>query len=194
MPDVIGPRDSTNRFWFYQMYLEFLEYKNPEAIHQIKISKYYHNKKTSYVCVRDIARIIDLLLKKNIRNEIFNLGFDQAMSINDILALIASFIKPGMDKRINCEPVDNCADYIYEPFPSVTKGPVNTAKIKEVFDFKFSDFKDCFEKCVRFYQSAYSKFESERKQVEKELKKEWIKDKNENEIFKKFIDQFLNKK
>ncbi|RNA09022.1 chloroplast stem-loop binding of 41 kDa chloroplastic-like [Brachionus plicatilis] len=178
LPDVIGPRDSTNRFWFYQMYLEFLEYKNPGGIHEIKISKFYHNKKTSYVFVRDVARVIDLLLKTNKQNEIVNLGFEQAMSINDLLALIALFIKPGMDQRIKCVSVENCANYIYEPFPSVTKAP-------------FSDLNNSFEECVRFYQSAYSKFESERRQIEKELKKEWIKDINDQEIFKKFINQFL---
>lgn len=174
------------------MYLEYLEFKNPNSVHEIKISKFHHNKKTSYVFVRDVAKVIDILLKKNIQNEILNLGFDQAMSINDVLELIASFLKHNMEKRIICVPVDNCANYIYEPFPSVTKGPVNTSKIKQLLEFEFSDLNNCFEESVEFYNSAYSKFNEERHQIEKELKKEWIKEKFDRELFSKFIDHHLN--
>lgn len=189
LPDVIGKRDSTNRFWFYQMYLEYLEFKNPDQMHEIQISKFYINKKTSYVYVYDVAKVVNQLLKSNVRNEIFNLGFDESLSISDVLSLMATFIKPGLESRVKCVPIENNVRYIYEPFPSVTKGPVSTDKAKKILGFKPSDLKESFKECVEFYQNSYDKYASERRAIEKELKNEWIKDSVEQEIFKIFIKQ-----
>lgn len=77
LPDVIGPRDSTERFWLYQMYIEFIDYqikKKNLLKYDIEIPKYFMNKKTSYVYVKDIAKAINLILKSDIRNQIFNIG------------------------------------------------------------------------------------------------------------------------
>ena len=75
LPDVIGPRDSVDRFWFYQMWLQYLAYAYPpQTEHEICIPKFYFSRKTSYVYVRDVARFIDLILKSDVKNEIFNLG------------------------------------------------------------------------------------------------------------------------
>ncbi|CAF0818450.1 unnamed protein product [Brachionus calyciflorus] len=193
LPDVIGKRDSTNRFWFYQMYLEFLEYKNPGQKHEIEISKFYLDKKTSYVYVGDVAKVIKKVLDSNVKNEIFNLGYDETLTIGDVLSLIGSFIKPGLADRIKCVPVENCAKYIYEPFPSVTKGPVSTEKVKQILGFEPSNLNETFKESVEFYKDAYEKFESDRRIIEKELKNEWIKSKNEQEKFKNFINSYIKK-
>lgn len=74
LPDVVGPRDSLDRFWFYQMWLQYLFYANPKGQIEIPIPKFFYNKKTSYVYVKDVARAVDLILKSDIKNEIFNLG------------------------------------------------------------------------------------------------------------------------
>ena len=158
-------------------------------MHEIQISKFYLNKKTSYVYVRDVATIVYQLLKSDVKNEIFNLGFDESLSISDVLCLMGSFIKPGLESRIKCVPVEDNVRYIYEPFPSVTKGSVSTEKAKKILGYKPSDLKESFGSCVDFYKNSYIKYASERRVIEKELKNEWIKDPVEQEIFKNFIKQ-----
>jgi nucleoside-diphosphate-sugar epimerase len=74
LPDVLGPRDSTNRFWLYQMLLQYLHHSNPSGPHEILIPKAVYEKRTSYVYVKDVAIVVHRLLKGDIKNEIFNIG------------------------------------------------------------------------------------------------------------------------
>ena len=57
------------------MWLQYLNYKDFSIEHEICIPKLYFNLKTSYVYVKDVAKVIDLILKSDIKNEAFNLGF-----------------------------------------------------------------------------------------------------------------------
>jgi nucleoside-diphosphate-sugar epimerase len=74
LPDVLGQRDSTNRFWSYQMWLQYLAHCYPNSKLDIFIPKKYIELKTSYVYVKDVARTVNQLLHSNIKNEIFNIG------------------------------------------------------------------------------------------------------------------------
>jgi nucleoside-diphosphate-sugar epimerase len=74
LPDVLGERDSSNRFWYLQMYLEYLEYLRPNERHSIEIASSFWSLKTSYVCVKDVARAVTFFIKSDIKNEIFNIG------------------------------------------------------------------------------------------------------------------------
>ncbi len=57
------------------MWLQYLNYQDSSIEHEICIPKLYFNLKTSYVYVKDVAQVIDLILKSDIKNEAFNLGF-----------------------------------------------------------------------------------------------------------------------
>ena len=73
--DVIGQRDSTERFWFYLMWLQYLNESFKHSIkHDVLIPEVYYNKKTSYVYVKDIARVINAILSSDLKNEILNVG------------------------------------------------------------------------------------------------------------------------
>lgn len=74
LPDVIGPRDSTNRFWLYQMWFQYLCFTYPDITQIIRVPKSFYNKKTSYIYVKDIARIIHIVLHSDVKNEVFNIG------------------------------------------------------------------------------------------------------------------------
>ena len=115
LPDVIGKKDSTERFWLLQMYFQYLEFTGCK-LHDILISKSYFDKQTSYVYVQDVARAIYTLLKtNNMKNEIFNLGFNETLSINQFYDMLASVINP--DLKLNYILVDSELDH---PFPSVS--------------------------------------------------------------------------
>ena len=114
LADVIGKRDTTQRFWLLQMYLQYLEFTGQQK-HDISISKSYLNKQTSYVYVQDVAKVIYAFLKSNsIKNEIFNVGFNETLSINQFYDLLAFTINP--DLKLTYIPTDFEIDH---PFPSV---------------------------------------------------------------------------
>ena len=72
---MIGPRDSTNRFWCYQLLLGYIDHLNSNNEEfEISIPSAYYQKKTSYVYVKDIASVIIEILKSGVQNEVFNLG------------------------------------------------------------------------------------------------------------------------
>ena len=59
------------------MYIQFIHYQIKEKNllkYDIEIPKYFMNKKTSYVYVKDIAKAIHLVLQSDIRNQILNIG------------------------------------------------------------------------------------------------------------------------
>ena len=73
--DVLGARDSTERFWFYQMWIQYLnETLKIGEIHEISIPEEYYNTKTCFTYVKDISKVIGFVLESEVQNEIFNLG------------------------------------------------------------------------------------------------------------------------
>lgn len=78
LPDVLGARDSTERFWLYQMLIQYVNYlhESSSSSHpEILIPKMYWNKKTSYVYVRDVAVVINKLINSRPKaSSTYNLG------------------------------------------------------------------------------------------------------------------------
>lgn len=58
------------------MWLQYIDIMQQNGkLCSIPISSFLFDKKTSYIYVKDISRIIaSLLLQKNVKNEIFNIG------------------------------------------------------------------------------------------------------------------------
>ena len=183
LADVIGPRDSTERFWLIQMYLEYLNFINSS---QIEISDEYFNKKTSYVYVYDVARVILSILKSNIKNEIFNIGFDVNLSINELYQKMATLI----DSNFSLNFIQTNKD-INHPFPSVNKS-ININKIKRILNFEPTSIEQALNETIQFFKNAYSKFPNEMKSIEKCLKKEFLK-KDEHLLFNTFINNKILK-
>lgn len=70
---MIGARDSTERFWFYHMYFQYLSSQQVTG-HEIRIPTLYLSRQTSFTYVKDVARAVLVVLNSQVRNEIFNLG------------------------------------------------------------------------------------------------------------------------
>ena len=77
-------------------------------------------------------------------------------------------------------------------FPSVTKGSLNTKKIKEMLNFQPSDLIKSFNEIFSFYDQAYTKFPKQRKSIEHDLKRDILKDKNDIAMFDDFIMKKIN--
>lgn len=108
---------------------------------------------------------------------------------------MASFIKPGLENRLEFVLTDNthsADNLIFNPFPSVTRGPISIEKIKTVLGFTpVVSMSELFRECVEFYRQAYVRFPKMRQQVEKEVKKDLnIKSNIDKENFEKFIKNY----
>ena len=196
LPDVIGERDSTNRYWFYQMWLEYLNFNQDKNEIKIPIPKYYFNRKTSFVYVNDIARLVNLILTSddlNLKNEIVNVAFETPLTLIDFIKLIASFVDENFGKRlefIEQETIEH--DSISHGFPSVNKTYLSIEKLLSKFNFKPSDLKESLHRVFQFYSEAYSKFPRHCKTIEKDLKNE-LKTNLKDEKLNDFIFNKLSK-
>jgi nucleoside-diphosphate-sugar epimerase len=51
-----------------------MDHSTPNQPHEIIVPKVVYNMRTSYVYVRDVAVVVQRLLRGDIKNEIFNIG------------------------------------------------------------------------------------------------------------------------
>ena len=192
------------------MWLQYIEAnKENENLLVIPIPSYFYNLKTSYVGVKDIARLVVHLLDCKIQNEIFNIGrdyyftfnyylifpiiiltkgYDEHLTLVEFIKLLASIIKPDFEKLLKFKEEKNCR--FKHEFPSVTVAPVDTTKIKTNLNFQFTDVRDSIKEIVNFYNKAYKEFPSERRLIAKDVAKEIYRSDEERDAFKDFIRTF----
>ena len=92
-------------------------------------------------------------------------------------------------KFISVDNADGCPSH---SFPSVTKGAVNTKKIKDRFNFEPTNIEEAFKETIDFYNNAYHKYPKHREIIEKELKKKVLKPSSDEKLkFKDFIKNVL---
>lgn len=93
LPDVIGPYDSTCRYWAYLLWLRDMQ-KRP--IHSHDESK---NVKLSFVFSRDVADLIisfiskvnDIKFLESIHSESFNIAFEESPTLDQMVQKIVNF-------------------------------------------------------------------------------------------------------
>jgi nucleoside-diphosphate-sugar epimerase len=157
LPDVMGERDSTKRWWFYVMWLQ--HYKTIRE--PIPIPAHLENLKTSYVYAADVGTIIaDIIFGRftpEINNQIFNLGFDTGFTLKELLTEMSNILGVEIEFEVKEKAV-----YM---LPSVTRGQVDISKAKKYFNFKPTDWKMALRKTIYFYKKAHKKFPKERDQI-----------------------------
>ena len=94
LPDVIGPFDSSGRFWGY---MEWIKVSDKHPIH---FNKFTPLRKLSFVFSKDVAKLlINLLLKsvenkteffKSVHQQSFNISFDENYTLLELLESIAA--------------------------------------------------------------------------------------------------------
>lgn len=75
LPDVLGPRDTTYRFWLYQLWLRL----GPLLIqHPVTIPQFLMDQKNSFVYVDDVAKVVLEAVEAESDNEAYT---DQVVSL-----------------------------------------------------------------------------------------------------------------
>jgi len=128
-------------------------------------------------------------------------GFETPLSIIDIYRIIAKLIKPGFEKNLVFIPYSDDSELqsnilndhkVSLAFPSVTKGSIDVSKFNKRFGFRPYDLIKAFSESVEFLNQAYATFPKERLEIEKELKKEYFKKRDDVDKFSLFINNIVH--
>ena len=83
LADVIGPRDTTNRWWTYQLWVKFY----PEIQNPIFMPAAVATKVESLTFVEDVARAVMAVVEKGeeVWNQAFNIAMEEEFTLANIL-------------------------------------------------------------------------------------------------------------
>ena len=147
LPDMMGPRDNTYRWWKYHMWTKLNQVLQP-----VDIPVHLQGKPLSFVFTPDVARMIVQLIPitdDNLLNQAYNLAFDEAPTLKDVVLHMGKFF--GYDD-IDFDETEE-ADILFG-LPSVTRGPIDTSKAKRLLNWQPTDLQIALRKTCRFYEQA----------------------------------------
>lgn len=177
LPDVMGPRDNTFRWWIYQLWLKLEQYLE----RKMSIPSYLVNKPNSLVYVEDVADVIIEFIESDLSStydQTYNLGFEETPTLMEILTdmkTVLNLTGPNIE-------IDHAPDALHL-YPSVTRGPVDISKIKATLNWSPTPWKTAVSETIKFYEQAISdlQFELQRKEIIRTLQTYFTK-KPENVI------------
>ncbi|XP_078376896.1 uncharacterized protein LOC144660177 [Oculina patagonica] len=155
-PDVIGPRDSSFRFWTYQLWIRI----HKEIKHPVHMPSGVSEVKFSLIHVEDAAKAIEKVLDVGpaAHNQAINVAFNEHFTLKELLRNIAD--KLGIDE-LEFLSEDDVTWYSY---PTVTKGPLDISKAKILLDWEPMTWETALDLLTSFFDGAMTdeKFLKER--------------------------------
>ena len=170
LADVIGPRDTTDRWWQLQNLVELAAAEQVPVF----IPEHLRNTRISLVYVKDVASVItDLVAGKtvNVLNQAYNLACEETPTLEELM----EHIKNKLGIRENIKFVYSDSDYISSIYPSVEKGVINIDKAGRDFGWSPTPLDQVCRETVSFYQNVVNTktFYSERKDIYRTVKDDW---------------------
>lgn len=156
--DVIGPRDTTYRWFLYQMWVKFY--------HDLKIKVFVPpnimKRKQSLTYVMDAAQAVFKVIEKGeeVYDQSYNIGMETEVTLWDTVSKIAKIM--GVE---GVEQDNTDHDRTFHMYPTVFSGPVDISKAKKMLDFKPTDMDVAFKDTIDWYEKAFIEQESERKEM-----------------------------
>ena len=171
LPDVVGPRDNTYRWWLYQLWIKLNDYLD----RALSVPHRLWNQPVSFVYVDDVADVILNLIDSDL--DIFNQAYNLACDEQPTLVHFLHTLMDELDEEDIRIKVDH-TDEEFHLFPSVNSGPLDTSKAKQVLGWAPSSWFDVIGTTVSFYEDAMTnkKFEAPRKDVIRTLQEHFVKD------------------
>ena len=161
LPDVIGPRDATHRWWVYQLWVK-LANEIPEK--PLRVPNFLEDWPMSFVYVDDVANTIVSLFDAppQVRDQVINLAWPETFTVQDVIEAIAEEL--GVETEIDIH--DDREDQFYM-YPSVCKGPIAVGKAESLLGWKPYPWKDAVKKTVKFYEDAMmgDEYEQQRNEI-----------------------------
>lgn len=161
LPDVVGPRDNTYRWWIYQMWMKLRPYLEKDVV----VTAALANKQMSLVYVSDVADLISDLVQ-NPNPEAFNQAFNLALKETPTLVQLLENIRDTLNLT-NIQISSSRQPDTIQLFPSVSRGPVNISKAETILHWSPTKWETVLKDTVRFYEDAIgiSHFGRERNEI-----------------------------
>ena len=167
LADVIGPRDGTERWWQYQLWIQACV----ELLLPIFVPVSLQHRQLSFVYVKDIAGLIkDLVDRSDESSQVFNQAYNLACRETPTLAGLLHKMCACLDSSDNRQASTMKVvgmDGAPQIYPSVEKGAIDISKAERLLKWKPSSIDDVIRETVAFYQhvAASDDFEDERKSI-----------------------------
>ncbi|XP_032218471.1 uncharacterized protein LOC5518064 [Nematostella vectensis] len=176
IPDVIGPRDNTDRFWFYFIWVKFQDVlKRP-----VNYPPYLQGRKLSFVFSEDVAILMNHLpyLPDNVFNQAYNLACKEMVTLEEFIKLLGEHV--GVPDVQFDKVEERGATY----FPSVQRGPLNITKAEKMLPWKPTALSRVIKKTAEFY--SYAMFATEFKMQRDGTIKAFVPDEVMDKFHKKY--------
>ncbi|XP_028394571.1 chloroplast stem-loop binding protein of 41 kDa b, chloroplastic-like [Dendronephthya gigantea] len=150
LPIAIGPRDTTYRWWIYQLWI----ITHDVIRHPVHIPNGVRSDLFSLVHVDDVADVISRIVAMDtlsIENKVVNLALKEHITLPRVIRDIASYY--GID-NVQHEGDDKSTWYVY---PAGTKGPLDISRAQELLEWDPMPWKQAVEKTCEFYHNAMTK-------------------------------------
>lgn len=159
LPDVIGPRDRTRRWWKYQLWL---------ALHRtidmpLHVPPFLAEKTLSFVFSDDVAQVIAQFINGDhptVRNEAFNLAWRQTVTLRQLLTQIGVCLNMTEPKFTEGQ---------LHFYPSVSRGAIDVTKAVDKLKWKPTPMARAICDLCAFYDQAASDFPHELAKVIQDL-------------------------
>ena len=153
LADIIGPKDSTDRWWTYQLWVEL----NQKLEIPVLLPSELEKKELSFVYSQDVANLISKILLGDIdnhliHNEIYNLACQEVIQLDEFITEIKSNLCKNQRK---CFRFSKSSDVPWI-FPSVSRGPVNISKATTYLGWKPKPINEVIKETVKFYKEIQS--------------------------------------
>ena len=186
LPDVIGPRDTTYRWWIYQLWIKLAPRFED---HPVTIPKFLVDFPMSFVYSEDVADLIVKMLKlgPQIKDQIVNVAWAETVTLKQFYEDVQEAL--GMEQGGFVEVADEEAFYLY---PSVRKGPVDVGKAQNLLNWEPTEWKKAILDTVKFYEDAFTNpdFQSQRNEIIQVVASELFKDHQRD--FYEALEKFYN--
>ena len=185
LADVIGPRDTTNRWWTYQLWVKFY----PEIQNPIFMPAHVANKIESLTYVEDVPPVIMNIIElgEAVWNEAYNIAMEEEFSLANILLRMRDGM--GMKEVLGNSQDTDKSFYLY---PSVFSGNMDMSKAKKMLNFKPTKAEEAFKRTLNWYEDAFHKFPTQRDIILSELFKTAVPKENRDAVYLA-IDRELTK-
>ncbi|GAB6026910.1 hypothetical protein CHUAL_013555 [Chamberlinius hualienensis] len=167
LPDVLGARDTTNRYWLYQIWLQ--NYQHIQL--PFKFSYKMAQLRTSFVWIQDVVRAFDTILRINsteIWDKAYNIAFEEGMTLFELLQAVQKAINIENVEYEALPPTEDVEESktavpgaIYM-FPSVDFGYVDISRAKELLRWTPTPLEEALANITSFYKWAFGKFPLQR--------------------------------
>ena len=155
LPDVVGPRDNTGRWWVYHLWVR-LSLEDPTRF--VKTPEFLQDYKISFVYNEDVATLIANItdLGPQIEDQAINLAYPDPFYLDQIIRDIksslglnstedddASTTEETLSDDRDDEEIPSLDEVLYL-YPSVRSGPLDVSKVSVLNPLKTDNILLCY--------------------------------------------------